>query len=67
MRQTIAAKGLNFGILAGENIVTQVFRWVKDEEVDKCHKCQVKFSTLTRRHHCRECGSIFCDKLSKMR
>lgn len=67
LRQTIAAKGLNFGILAGENIVKQVFRWVKDEEVDKCHKCQVKFSTFTRRHHCRECGRIFCDKCTKLR
>lgn len=29
-----------------------------------CLKCNVKFSLLTKRHHCRSCGDIFCKKCS---
>ena len=34
--------------------------WVSDDKVDKCHKCDVSFSFINRRHHCRLCGRIFC-------
>lgn len=35
--------------------------WV---EGDKCHRCRDEFSLLNRRHHCRNCGQIFCNKCS---
>jgi growth factor-regulated tyrosine kinase substrate len=28
------------------------------------HRCRVEFGMLTRKHHCRACGQIFCDKCS---
>ena len=34
--------------------------WVSDDKVDKCHKCDISFSFINRRHHCRLCGRIFC-------
>lgn len=34
--------------------------WIPDSEVTKCHKCQSAFGTFTRKHHCRQCGNIFC-------
>jgi hypothetical protein len=34
--------------------------WIDDKEVSKCHMCPAKFSTITRKHHCRQCGNIFC-------
>ena len=34
--------------------------WIADNKVDKCHKCDINFSFLNRRHHCRLCGRIFC-------
>lgn len=34
--------------------------WIPDGEVTKCHKCQSAFGTFTRKHHCRQCGNIFC-------
>ena len=40
----------------------QAAYWQKDSEVHTCQGCQVKFSFTTRRHHCRKCGGIFCDK-----
>ncbi|KAK5664159.1 hypothetical protein OQA88_374 [Cercophora sp. LCS_1] len=37
--------------------------WKPDEESDVCDHatCKRKFTYLTRRHHCRKCGNIFCD------
>ncbi|OAF67893.1 Hepatocyte growth factor-regulated tyrosine kinase substrate [Intoshia linei] len=28
---------------------------------DVCHKCDIKFTFIIRRHHCRLCGNTFCD------
>ncbi|XP_051996038.1 hepatocyte growth factor-regulated tyrosine kinase substrate-like isoform X1 [Xyrauchen texanus] len=35
--------------------------WVDAEE---CHRCRVLFGVMTRKHHCRACGQIFCGKCS---
>ena len=34
--------------------------WVCDNKVEKCHSCDIYFSFIKRRHHCRLCGRIFC-------
>ncbi|CAL9708759.1 unnamed protein product [Knipowitschia caucasica] len=39
--------------------------WVKDEGVDSCSGCTVRFSLTERRHHCRNCGQLFCQKCSR--
>ncbi|KAL0979906.1 hypothetical protein UPYG_G00191390 [Umbra pygmaea] len=39
--------------------------WVKDEVVDSCSGCAVRFSLTERRHHCRNCGQLFCQKCSR--
>ncbi|XP_060562107.1 FYVE, RhoGEF and PH domain-containing protein 4-like [Ruditapes philippinarum] len=39
-------------------------QWVKDEEVTMCMSCQDKFTAIKRRHHCRACGKVFCNKCS---
>ncbi|XP_071703382.1 protein FREE1-like [Rutidosis leptorrhynchoides] len=36
--------------------------WVPDEAVTKCTGCGGDFSAFNRKHHCRNCGDIFCDK-----
>ncbi len=36
--------------------------WMKDEGMDSCVACSVKFSFSERRHHCRNCGQLFCSK-----
>lgn len=35
--------------------------WAED---DNCYRCRVEFGVFTRKHHCRACGQIFCDKCS---
>ena len=39
--------------------------WMPDKRFDRCFKCNVQFSFLIRKHHCRACGRIFCSECSK--
>jgi len=41
-------------------------RWKLDSEEDNCEgkNCRKKFGVFTRKHHCRRCGGLFCDKCS---
>ncbi len=36
--------------------------WLKDESVDNCMNCKALFNVIDRKHHCRDCGKIFCNK-----
>jgi hypothetical protein len=40
-------------------------RWVSDSERTNCALCKEPFTKVKRRHHCRQCGDIFCDNCSK--
>lgn len=39
--------------------------WLKDDGADHCAECNVKFSLYERKHHCRNCGQLFCSKCSR--
>ncbi|XP_017775866.1 PREDICTED: WD repeat and FYVE domain-containing protein 3 isoform X2 [Nicrophorus vespilloides] len=39
--------------------------WLKDEGADYCAGCNVKFTIYERKHHCRNCGQVFCSKCSR--
>lgn len=70
MHGLLSDKSLKFGLLAPPALAPLVIRnryWQKDSEVHTCQKCRTKFGTFTRRHHCRECGGIFCDSCTKHR
>jgi len=41
--------------------------WIPDEAVAKCTSCGTDFGAFVRRHHCRNCGEIFCDKCTQGR
>lgn len=41
--------------------------WVPDEASVKCTACSTYFGAFVRRHHCRNCGDIFCDKCTQGR
>ncbi|XP_059163899.1 WD repeat and FYVE domain-containing protein 3-like isoform X2 [Physella acuta] len=38
--------------------------WIKDDGAESCPTCGVKFSFSERKHHCRNCGNVFCSKCS---
>ncbi|CAG9859319.1 unnamed protein product [Phyllotreta striolata] len=39
--------------------------WLKDEGADYCAACSIKFTIYERKHHCRNCGQVFCSKCSR--
>ncbi|XP_039593634.1 RUN and FYVE domain-containing protein 2 isoform X2 [Polypterus senegalus] len=38
--------------------------WLKDKDATHCRLCQAEFSISRRKHHCRNCGEIFCNSCS---
>lgn len=42
-------------------------KWVEDNSVTKCHTCKATFRIYRRVHHCRACGSSFCDTCTSYR
>ncbi|TNM98783.1 RUN and FYVE domain-containing protein 1 [Takifugu flavidus] len=38
--------------------------WLKDDEATHCKQCQKEFSIARRKHHCRNCGDIYCSSCS---
>jgi hypothetical protein len=41
--------------------------WIPDAQAPRCLSCGTRFGLVTRRHHCRNCGGVFCDKCSSKR
>lgn len=38
--------------------------WIPDTEAPKCMSCGANFTVVKRRHHCRNCGKVFCARCS---
>ena len=36
--------------------------WMPDSVSIDCYECSAKFTTFRRKHHCRICGQIFCNR-----
>jgi len=52
----------------GFTIVTVATEWMRDEEAPACLRCELPFQRLRRlRHHCRNCGGLFCKACSAQR
>ena len=39
--------------------------WLPNEACKSCHNCEKSFTAVSRKHHCRYCGLIFCNKCTK--
>jgi hypothetical protein len=52
----------------GHTCITVAAGWLEDSLSPHCLKCHEPFRALRqRRHHCRSCGGIFCDRCSATR
>jgi hypothetical protein len=45
----------------------RTYTWEADLDVKACRECERRFGFLVRRHHCRYCGLIVCDRCSMSR
>uniref|UniRef100_A0A672Y8J5 RUN and FYVE domain containing 2 n=1 Tax=Sphaeramia orbicularis TaxID=375764 RepID=A0A672Y8J5_9TELE len=56
------------GSKLSESLCLLVFQggqvWLKDKEASHCKLCEKEFSISRRKHHCRNCGEIFCNSCS---
>eukprot|EP00899_Mesostigma_viride_P021240 jgi/Mesvir1/29117/Mv18420-RA.1 len=50
-----------------DKVLEDTQHWVPDEAVKSCMQCSAEFGFSLRKHHCRSCGDIFCDKCSRGR
>uniref|UniRef100_A0A914H157 FYVE-type domain-containing protein n=1 Tax=Globodera rostochiensis TaxID=31243 RepID=A0A914H157_GLORO len=41
--------------------------WMEDSRAVQCRMCDIQFGVLQRKHHCRNCGQIFCNACSSGR
>ncbi|XP_050440718.1 zinc finger FYVE domain-containing protein 9 [Adelges cooleyi] len=41
--------------------------WIPDEAAKSCMRCDIKFTVVKRRHHCRACGEVLCSKCCNLR
>ncbi|CAG9820534.1 unnamed protein product [Phaedon cochleariae] len=41
--------------------------WIPDADATSCLHCDMKFTVLKRRHHCRACGLVLCSKCCHLR
>ncbi|KAJ8981926.1 hypothetical protein NQ317_002096 [Molorchus minor] len=41
--------------------------WIPDSDAMTCLHCDMKFTVLKRRHHCRACGLVLCSKCCHLR
>lgn len=37
-------------------------KWVDASLIYKCQRCETNFGLITRKHHCRACGGVYCYK-----
>ena len=42
-------------------------QWLNDSDVPCCGGCSKEFSVFVRKHHCRNCGNIFCKDCASTR
>ncbi|XP_065657046.1 FYVE, RhoGEF and PH domain-containing protein 2 isoform X3 [Hydra vulgaris] len=67
-RGTLICKALeNDEVISNDIVGQKAPLWVKDEDVTMCMLCTLKFGLIYRKHHCRGCGRVICDKCSNYR
>eukprot|EP00742_Colponemidia_sp_Colp-10_P002210 GILJ01002363.1.p1 GENE.GILJ01002363.1~~GILJ01002363.1.p1 ORF type:complete len:646 (-),score=71.18 GILJ01002363.1:240-2123(-) len=61
-------KGVQQVVCGGSHTGVTVARsWVADKDAHSCMQCKTQFTLFTRRHHCRNCGGVFCGKCTTKR
>lgn len=66
-----AAAAVTIPAVAGITVVANSTRtpehWVPDSHRTTCAGCDAEFGMVTRKHHCRGCGEVFCNQCAPPR
>ncbi|XP_017372601.1 RUN and FYVE domain-containing protein 1-like [Cebus imitator] len=62
--QLLTHQGLRQKVDSRMSFPLQGHAWLKDDEATHCRQCEKEFSISRRKHHCRNCGHIFCNTCS---
>jgi len=49
------------------NVGAKPALWIEDRVSGHCFSCQKHWTVVSRRHHCRLCGALFCGTCSRFR
>ena len=55
-RKHIQAKSKKYGV-----------KWQSYDAVANCNRCEKPFTPLRRKHHCRQCGLIYCSSCTSIK
>jgi hypothetical protein len=54
-----------FLILLEKEFEMSLVKWIPNGAVSSCVTCSRSFGIMNRKHHCRLCGAITCNKCSQ--
>ncbi|XP_054266119.1 lateral signaling target protein 2 homolog [Macrosteles quadrilineatus] len=60
----VCEDALEWGGNTQEGLVEAAPLWLPDEAAPVCMACHAMFTVIRRRHHCRNCGKVFCARCS---
>ena len=58
----ISTKVATVGVVDENSYVHERSYWMPDRLCKICYSCEESFTMYRRRHHCRVCGQVFCDR-----
>jgi len=73
VQQTVGSGSANYGEQENldeppeHSVATLSSPWEYDDVQHRCTSCRDEFNPINRRHHCRLCGKIFCNRCSDQR
>ncbi|BFZ17707.1 hypothetical protein BsWGS_20747 [Bradybaena similaris] len=60
----LKVEGFKFPALKEADAMFDAERAPSWKDGETCTRCRVQFSVMQRKHHCRNCGEVFCGKCS---
>lgn len=60
----LKVEGYKFPVLKESDAMFAADKAPEWADGECCHRCRVQFTMVQRKHHCRNCGQVFCSKCS---
>ncbi|CAG9794807.1 unnamed protein product [Diatraea saccharalis] len=64
LQASVSTGDLTYSRVSECGVVERAPEWVPDIAAPACMRCAAHFTAFRRRHHCRNCGKVFCASCS---